>query len=111
MALALPAGRTKTNQARSSPWGLACAPCSNCGGLLNGKELPATAHVFGDACGEPVTTIRAQWEKACQAAGIRGLHFHDLRREFACRLLELTADLHDVRISSDTRTSRRPFPT
>jgi hypothetical protein len=25
------------------------------------------------------------------------LHFHDLRREFACTLLESTADLHDVR--------------
>jgi integrase len=30
-------------------------------------------------------------------AGIRDLHFHDLRREFACRLLESSADLHDVR--------------
>ena len=25
------------------------------------------------------------------------LHFHDLRREFACRLMESSADLHDVR--------------
>jgi hypothetical protein len=25
------------------------------------------------------------------------LHFHDLRREFACRLLESRAELHDVR--------------
>lgn len=25
------------------------------------------------------------------------LHFHDLRREFACQLLESSADLHDVR--------------
>jgi integrase len=25
------------------------------------------------------------------------LHTHDLRREFACRLLESAADLHDVR--------------
>jgi hypothetical protein len=31
------------------------------------------------------------------AAGITDLHFHDLRREFACRLLESNADLHDVR--------------
>ena len=27
----------------------------------------------------------------------RTLHFHDLRREFACRLLESRAELHDVR--------------
>jgi hypothetical protein len=25
------------------------------------------------------------------------LHFHDLRRQFACTLLESSADLHDVR--------------
>jgi hypothetical protein len=25
------------------------------------------------------------------------LHVHDLRREFACRLLESSADLHDVK--------------
>jgi hypothetical protein len=25
------------------------------------------------------------------------VHFHDLRREFACRLLESRAELHDVR--------------
>ena len=30
-------------------------------------------------------------------AGIEDLHFHDLRREFACRLLESRAELHDVR--------------
>ena len=28
---------------------------------------------------------------------ISGLHFHDRRREFACRLLEFSADLYDVR--------------
>ena len=33
----------------------------------------------------------------CLRAGSVGLRFHDLRREFACRLLESSADLHDVR--------------
>ena len=33
----------------------------------------------------------------CEQAGIVDLHFHDLRREFACRLLESRAELHDVR--------------
>jgi site-specific recombinase XerD len=28
---------------------------------------------------------------------VRGLHFHDLRREFGSRLLESGADFHDVR--------------
>ncbi len=35
----------------------------------------------------------------CLRAGSVGLRFHDLRREFACRLLESSADLHDVRDS------------
>ena len=30
-------------------------------------------------------------------AEVVGMHFHDLRREFACRLLESGADMHDVR--------------
>ena len=46
---------------------------------------------------EPVDSIRESWERTCAAATIAGLHFHDLRREFACRLLESSADLHDVR--------------
>lgn len=39
-----------------------------------------------------------QLTAACRAA-LRAidLHVHDLRREFACRLLESAADLHDVR--------------
>jgi site-specific recombinase XerD len=43
-------------------------------------------------------------------AGIQGLHFHDLRREFASRLLESSADLHDVQLflghAAITTTSR-----
>ena len=33
----------------------------------------------------------------CRRSGISNLHFHDLRREFACRLLESSADLYDVK--------------
>jgi integrase len=44
-----------------------------------------------------VKSIRTAWELTCNRASISGLHFHDLRREFACRLLESSADLHDVR--------------
>jgi len=63
----------------------------------DGERLPETAHVFGNEVGEAVKTIRNDWEKACAKAGIRDLHVHDLRREFACRLLESSADLHDVK--------------
>ena len=61
------------------------------------RALPVSARVFGNEVGEPIESIREPWERTCAAAGISGLHFHDLRREFACRLLESSADLHDVR--------------
>ena len=35
--------------------------------------------------------------RLCAGAGIRNLHFHDLRREFASRLRESGASDHDVR--------------
>ena len=57
-----------------------------------------TAHVFGHVeTGEPVTTIKTAWGGTCRRAGISNLHFHDLRREFCCRLMETGASLHDVK--------------
>jgi integrase len=44
--------------------------------------------VFGNGVGERVTDIRPEWVETCQASEITGLHFHDLRREFASRLRE-----------------------
>ena len=62
-----------------------------------GQLLPPDAYVFGNAVGERLTSIRTAWRNTCRRAGIEGLHFHDLRREFACRLVESSAGLHDVR--------------
>jgi hypothetical protein len=38
--------------------------------------------------------IRESWERTCAAEDIAGVHFHDLRREFACS----ETDAHKVRI-------------
>jgi integrase len=86
--------------------------------------------VFGNEAGEQVKSVRRQWEDAVlkahghtpeRARGkltaearaiLRGidLHVHDLRREFASRLLESSADLHDVQMflghAAITTTSR-----
>ena len=62
-----------------------------------GHPLPPDAYVFGNAVGDPLTSIKTAWRNTCRRAGITDLHFHDLRREFPCRLLESSADLHDVR--------------
>jgi integrase len=63
----------------------------------DGKAHAPTAYVFGNDVGERITSIRDAWEQACGRAEERDLHVHDLRREFAWRLLESSADLHDVR--------------
>jgi integrase len=88
--------------------------------------------VFGNEAGEQVSRagIRRLWEDAVlkahghKATRYRGkltaeaqaafqaidLHVHDLRREFASRLLESSADIHDVQMflghAAITTTSR-----
>lgn len=43
------------------------------------------------------STFKKGWKQARKTAGGNGLHFHDLRREFASRLLETPGvSLHDV---------------
>ena len=64
----------------------------------DGRALWADAYVFGTECDERVKSIRTAWTLACERAGVRVLHFHDLRREFASRLLESSANLHDVQL-------------
>lgn len=54
----------------------------------DGRELGPEAYVFGNRVGERIQTITTAWRAACRRAKITDLHFHDLRREFASRLLE-----------------------
>jgi Phage integrase family/MacB-like periplasmic core domain len=62
-----------------------------------GQKLGAQTFVFGTEVGDRIGSVKTAWRSACERAAIVGLHFHDLRREFACRLLESRAELHDVR--------------
>jgi site-specific recombinase XerD len=90
-----------------------------------------SAYVFGDETGARVKSVKMAWEltvlrahghtphwvqgksrrlappsrEALRAINIR---IHDLRREFACSLLESSADLHDVRDFLGQPTSRPP---
>ena len=109
--IVLPASKTKTAESRVIPIS------SNLRAVLDirrhapdGSEHAPTAYVFGNEIGEQVTSIRTAWELTCERAKITGLHFHDLRREFASRLLESRADLHDVQMflghAAITTTSR-----
>ena len=96
--LLLPAHKTKTSTARDVPmttrlWAMLemrrQAP--------DGREHPTDAYVFGNEVGERVGRVVTAWKAACRRAKIIDLHFHDLRREFASRLLESGASDHEVR--------------
>ena len=97
-ALILRAGKTKTGTTRVVPVAQRLAAVLE---MLRsdpeGNDLPPEAFVFGDEIGESISSVKTAWQLTCEQAGIVDLHFHDLRREFACRLLESRAELHDVR--------------
>jgi len=117
--LLLPATKTKTGEARVIPIGGDLrAVLSVRQHAPDGERHGPEAFVFGNEAGEQVRRIRTQWEDAVLRAHgheptrKRGkltpearvafatidLHVDDLRREFASRLLESSADLHDVQM-------------
>ena len=52
-----------------------------------GDEYGPEHYVFGNELGESIASIRKAWTATCRRAKIVDLHFHDLRREFASRLV------------------------
>jgi integrase len=107
----LSADRTKTSRTRTIPI------TSRLRAVLDmrrtdpaGHDHPPSAFVFGNDVGERVKRITKAWQLTCRRAGITDLHFHDLRREFASRLMESGASLADVQATlghaNITMTSR-----
>jgi integrase len=96
--LVLPASKTKTGEHRNVPI------TSRLRQVLEfrhrdvaGELFGPDAYVFGNEVGEPTKSIRTAWENCRKRAGVVGLHWHDLRRETASRLLETPGvALHDV---------------
>lgn len=91
------AENTKTNQERTIPVSPALrAALEMRRHAPDGEPHPPTAYVFGDDDGSRFDSIKRSWKTACHKAGITGLNFHDLRREFGSRLLEGGVDLLTV---------------
>jgi integrase len=96
--IVLDADRTKTNRSRTIPIGPRLrAELEMRRPDPDGETFGSDAYVFGNEIGEPIASIKTAWRATCRRANVRGLHFHDLRREFGSRLLESGADQHDVR--------------
>lgn len=101
----LPASKTKTNETRVIPVGtrlraeldMRAAALRTISELKADEALPGTAFVFGNEVGERIKRITTVWKATCRRAGITGLVFHDLRREFGSRLMESGAEPHTVR--------------
>jgi integrase len=129
--IVLPAIKTKTAEARVLPIGPRLrAELEMRRHGPDGMEQPSDAYVFGNEAGECVRSVRRSWEDTVLRAHghtpvrVRGklstasraaylaidLHVHDLRRQFACSLLESGAALHDVQAflghANITTTSR-----
>jgi integrase len=97
--LVLPATTTKTGRTRVLPVGARLRAVLEMLRLdAAGQPHRPTAYVFGHVeTGERIGSVKTAWVATCRRAGISGLRFHDLRRSFACSLLESGAGLHDVR--------------
>ena len=63
----------------------------------NGETKQPDARVFSNEVGEPIEDIRGPWTAALKRAEITDLRFHDLRGEFASRLVEKGVPLSQVR--------------
>ena len=63
----------------------------------DGESKPADAAVFSNEVGEPIHYFQRPWRAACKAAGIVDLRWHDLRHEYASRLVEKGVPLSQVR--------------
>jgi integrase len=93
----LPASLTKTSEARQIPISPPFSAILKMRRLdPAGEEFPETAFVFGTEIGGQVKSTKTCWRSATRRAGLADLHFHDLRREAASRLLEGGLALHYV---------------
>ena len=62
-----------------------------------GHRKPSDAAVFSNEAGEPIRHFQTAWRVTVERAGLDDLHLHDLRHEYASRLVEQRVPLSQVR--------------
>lgn len=60
-------------------------------------ESGGSDYVFSRLSGSPITRFYKAWRAACDLAGLKDFHFHDLRHTFCSSLLLSGADLKDAK--------------
>ena len=68
------------------------------------KDRLSTRRIDGEVWDIGLDAISQNFAKACQKAGISGLHFHDLRHEATSRLFEKGFDTMEVRTITGHKT-------
>jgi len=63
----------------------------------NEEEKSADTLVFSNEAGEPLCWFQGPWRAALKAAGVLDFRWHDLRHEYASRLVEKGVPLSQVR--------------
>jgi integrase len=95
--LFLPAGKTKAKKPRRIPISTVLQRVLDA--RRNdpaGEPLQPDAYVFGDEVGRRRRSLRTAWKLTCERAAIKGLHFHDLRREAGSRWMDAGVPLHMI---------------
>jgi integrase len=95
--LFLPAGKTKAKKPRRVPISTALHAVLDARRAdPAGDPLPPEGFVFGDEIGRRRESIKTAWRLTCSRAGIKDLHFHDLRREAGSRWMDAGVPLATI---------------
>jgi integrase len=99
--LDLPAGKwmkphTRTKQKERHAVPLSAAAQAVLAELAKDKDEGGFVFPAGRGASGPMRTVEKPWRSICRAAGITGLRTHDLRHDYASRLVSAGVSLHIV---------------
>jgi integrase len=89
-----PHTRTKQNERHAVP--LSAAAIAVLAELAKDKDEGGFVFPAGRGASGPMRTVEKPWRTICRAAGITGLRTHDLRHDYASRLVSAGVSLHIV---------------